>query len=158
MYLTLISNIWFLVSNQCSALLLPTVSSINSNGSSLSNHHEDVLSNSAALRFGEIHCSDQRFGRALDKPSCWNAWDKMPRSSDQHELHPRLPGRHTGVPIRYLSDDGLCAIDVRISVGSEGDTTTDRAIAGAARSVLFECVEGHGWGGQLEVPCKSMIL
>ena len=164
MYPTLIASIWFLVSNRCSALLLPTVISVSNNGSSPGSYLKDVLLNSTTLHSGEIQCNDQRLGRDLNKRSCWNAWDKMPRSSDQHELHPRLPGGRTGVPtlsklpIRYLSDDGLCAIDVSLSVGSKGDTTTDRAIAGAARSVLFECVETHGSGGRLEVPCKSMML
>ncbi|CAF9934758.1 MAG: hypothetical protein HETSPECPRED_009346 [Heterodermia speciosa] len=82
----------------------------------------------------------------------------MPRSPSQHRLYSRLSGRQarapylSKLPLRYLSDDGLCAIDVKLPQGSKGDTTSDRAIAGAARSVLFECVEDHGWGGRLEVP------
>lgn len=165
MYPTWIASIGLLVSHQCSALLLPTAGSISNTGSSPNNYLEEVLLNSTPLlRPGELRCNDQRFGRGLDKRSCWNAWDKMPRSSDQHNLYPRLSGRHTSVPtlsklpIRYLSDDGLCAIDVRLLVGSNGNTTTDRVIAGAARSVLFECLETHGWGGQLENPCKSRTL
>ena len=167
MYPTLMASIsiGFLVSHQCSALLLPTAGSISNTGNSPSNDPEEVLSNSTTLSYpGEIRCNDQRFGRGLDKRSCWNAWDKMPRSSDQHNLYPRLSGRHTSVPvlsklpIRYLSDDGLCAIDVRLIAGSKGDTTTDRVIAAAARSVLFECLETDGWGGQLEIPCKSRTL
>ncbi|KAL8788881.1 MAG: hypothetical protein Q9195_007095 [Heterodermia aff. obscurata] len=122
---------------------------------------EGVLLNSTTLRSGEIQCNDQRLGRGLNKRSCWNAWDKMPRSPSQHEMLPRFVGRHGGfptlskLPIRYLSDDGLCAIDVRLPAGSKGDTTTDRAIAGAARSVLFECVEDHGSGGQLGIPSSK---
>ena len=161
MYPTLIASICFLVSSHCSALLLPIASSLSSNGSSPSSHIDDMLLNSTSLPSEGIRCNHQRLGRGLDKRSCWNAWDKMPRSSHQHELYPRHSGRHTEVPtlsklpIRYLSDDGLCAIDVRLPVGSKGDTTTEREIAGAARSVVFECVEDHGWGGQLEIPCKS---
>ena len=162
MYPTLTASIWFLASNQCSALLLPTASSVGNTGSSPSSSLEDApLNSTTPLRPGEIRCNDQQFGRGLDRRSCWNAWDKMPVSSEQHELYPRHSGRQTGVPsrsklpIRYLSDDGLCAIDVRLPAGSKGDITTDRSIAGAARSVLFECVDSHDRGGQLQIPCKS---
>ena len=164
MYPTLIASIWFLILKQCSALSLPIASSISSNGSSPSIDAEGVLLNSTTLRSGTVHCNVQRFGKELDKRSCWNAWDKMPRSPSQHRLYSRLSGRQarapylSKLPLRYLSDDGLCAIDVRLPQGSKGDTASDRAIAGAARSVLFQCVEDHGWGGRLEVPCKSRAL
>ena len=144
MYPTLIASICFLVSNQSSALLLPIASSLGSNDSYPSSHIDDVLLNSTSLPSEGIRCNDQRLGRGLDKRSCWDAWDKMSRSSHQHELYPRHSGRHTEVPplsklpIRYISDDSLYTIDVRLPVRSKGDTTTDREIAGAARSVVSE--------------------
>ena len=87
----------------------------------------------------------------------------MGRSSDPHGLFPRPSGFFPAiplkwrVPIRYLSDDGLCAIDVELAKRSEGDTTSDGDIVETAEAILHQCVEGHGEGVFAEVPCKSII-
>ena len=87
----------------------------------------------------------------------------MGRSSDPHGLFPRPPGFYPSippkwrVPIRYLSDDGLCAIDVELAKRSKGDTTSDADIVEIAESILHQCVEAHGEGGYAEVPCKPII-
>ena len=87
----------------------------------------------------------------------------MGRSSEQHGLFPRPPGFYPSIPlkwrtpIRYLSDDGLCAIDVELIKSSRGDTTRDSDTAGVAESILHGCVENKGEGGFGEVPCKSTV-
>ena len=105
-----------------------------------------------------IHCDSGRYGRGLSKSSCENAWEKMSRTGNPQELFPRPRGSEPTMPpvwrvlIRYLSDDGLCAIDVELTHYSKGDIT------GMTESIFSKCVEGMGQGGGAIAPCKSIIL
>ena len=57
------------------------------------------------------------------------------------------------LPTRYLSDDGLCAIDVHMSRFTQGDISSDHEIAMAAQSILMKCVLEFGLGGRGMVQC-----
>ncbi|KAL8820921.1 MAG: hypothetical protein Q9191_007417 [Dirinaria sp. TL-2023a] len=57
------------------------------------------------------------------------------------------------LPVRYLSDDGICAIDVTSGPQSgrdvRADITTGVQIAGVARLILDKCVRDTGTGGSV---------
>ena len=49
--------------------------------------------------------------------SCTNAWEKIPQDSETYTYGLRADiaagaNLDVGLPVRYLSDDGLCAIDI----------------------------------------------
>ncbi|KAI4237916.1 MAG: hypothetical protein LQ349_001483 [Xanthoria aureola] len=103
---------------------------------------------------GEPTCSSRMYGGNLKPASCKNAWDKIERSSV-----PRRSGVHSApdrqsfdylLPQRYLSDDGLCAIDVaipqaQIAAGRRWDVATGLQLSNSARAVLESCVtDGRG--------------
>lgn len=52
-----------------------------------------------------LRCS--RAGERVDFSSCDNVWKKIPH---RQMLEMSLMSSHRGLPLRYLSDDGLCAI------------------------------------------------
>lgn len=160
MYIRLISYVnAILILRPSSALLLPPTDPIGSNDNFLNTPIVNTPSNLTTPLSAPITCIE-RLGRDLSKDSCNNALDKMPRSNNPHVLFPR-PRGSSGipmmwrVPIRYLSDDGSCAIDVKLSHSSRGDTIADRDIAGVAENVLSTCVESQGLGGVGRAPCKS---
>ena len=51
-------------------------------------------------------------------------------------------------PIRYLSDDGVCAIDIQLDSGRE-DSSSSFVISWYAKKILDECVTGLGKGGSV---------
>ena len=51
--------------------------------------------------------------------------------------------------MRYLSDDCLCAIDVRNSLRHDGDVTTGLQISAQADRLLEFCVDGKKEGGEI---------
>ncbi|CAO1596820.1 hypothetical protein XANCAGTX0491_000650 [Xanthoria calcicola] len=111
---------------------------------------------------GEPTCSSRMYGGNLKPASCKNAWDKIERSSV-----PRRSGVHSApdrqsfdylLPQRYLSDDGLCAIDVaipqaQIAAGRRWDVATGLQLSNSARAVLESCVT-DGRGGVVGSFCK----
>lgn len=100
----------------------------------------------------KIYCGPLAYGSNLDIESCLQAWEKMPRSSISHTYTPRwhqMPGNIL-LPLRYLSDDGACAIDVDQRTGSfaaEVDVSTDDAIVAHTTELLEKCVRNRGFGG-----------
>ena len=105
-------------------------------------------------------CSGLYFGAGLQSASCFQAWQQMPRSNFVQSYGGRPPRgerqlKDVELPLRYLSDDGLCAIDVnqkRHLVGREGDWTTDAVISDNAKLVLDHCVGqgAQGVGGMIK--------
>lgn len=81
----------------------------------------------------------------------------MPRNSDLHLYGLRTDiaaGAHidVGLPVRYLSGDALCAIDIRALRDSDqrltdGDSATNLEVSEAAKGVLDHCVDLQGKGG-----------
>lgn len=156
MHVFLIAHSLLLVASLSSALLLPPTNFISSNGSSPLGFPTTPRSNSTSPLFNDlIHCNGQLYGSGLNKRSCENAWDKMGRSSTPQQWYPSQMRRTTSLPIRYLSDDGLCAIDVKLAGSSRGDISSELAIAGITESILLQCVEDRSRvGGRGIVPCK----
>ena len=76
----------------------------------------------------------------------------MPRSTVTKVHGPRHQHHlfDVSLPLRYLSDDGLCAIDInhkRDMAGTLGDESSDWTISEKAANVLDECVENKETGG-----------
>lgn len=159
MHIRLISCVLFLVLRRAFTLSLPPTDPIDSNNTFRNGPTVETTLNLTASRLAIVNCNGQGFGRDLSKDSCKNAWDKMPRSNNPHGLFPRPRSSNIPTmwrtPIHYLSDDGLCAIDVKLVTGSQRDTVTDRNIAGIAETILSTCVESQGLGRGSTAPCKS---
>lgn len=56
------------------------------------------------------------------------------------------------VPLGYLRDDGVCAIDVRLQGGLRENTSANSA---PADSLLRRCVNASGSSGRSLIACKS---
>lgn len=158
-----ILSTFFLILEVSFSLLLP-ISGLNDSKTGL---QDDTVSHARPgndTLLSSVRCAGSAAGFDLSMNSCVNAWRKMGRSSDQHRLFPRPVGFFPSIPlkwripIRYLSDDGLCAIDVDLAKNSKGDTTSDGDIARIAEAILYQCVETLGESGSSEVPCKSDFL
>ena len=92
--------------------LLPSLSSISSNSTGISKYNNQTLPILASDP--RITC-DKRYGEDIRVASCRNALQKIPRSSEFHRFtrgrkKPQAPSDQIITPIRYLSDDGFCAI------------------------------------------------
>ena len=146
-----------------STLFFPPFNSINSfsgNPANHTNYDVDPILNDT------FNCIPRAYGRDLNRDSCRHAWDKIEQTDTPRTFNSRPSGRgqypqipiKSRLPIRYLSDDGLCAIDLRMHSSSKRDTSTTRAIAAAADLVLRNCVERVGWGGNSMVACESRNL
>lgn len=90
---------------------------------------------------GEVNCVGQRYGYNLNKTSCDEVWKRIPTDSRILSFGARTVGTfERPLPYRYLSDDGLCAIDVDIMNSFGSDTATNHDISTAAKSILDKCV------------------
>ncbi|KAL8852668.1 MAG: hypothetical protein Q9221_002428 [Calogaya cf. arnoldii] len=107
------------------------------------------------LTAGGATCSRVKYGNNLQPVSCRNAWDKIERSSVRKRYGARSILERDSfdylVPERYLSDDGLCAIDVSIpqnmiAQGRRWDVATGLQISDTARKILEQCVRYHEGG------------
>lgn len=112
-----------------------------------------------------LACRRNPDGIKLGK-SCVNAWAKIPRTTLENVYVTRrgnLPAASDiVVPIRYLSDDGLCAIDVRArerdTVPDPGDIARSIDISDAADAIIKACVERSGRGGYSSGFSKRLLL
>ena len=69
----------------------------------------DVTSKSEAM------CNNV-FGSSMENNSCRNAWEKIERTTEARVYRSRdeAQARDISLPVRLLSDDGKCAIDIDI--------------------------------------------
>lgn len=91
-------------------------------------------------------------GENLKTDSCRNAWQKIPRTPNTQRFIPRKRSGEASsadvvLPIRYLSDDGICAIDLTLSKNSDSDMVTEDLISQKADAVLKQCVVRQRTGG-----------
>ncbi|KAI4266618.1 MAG: hypothetical protein L6R38_008646 [Xanthoria sp. 2 TBL-2021] len=126
--------------------------------------YEDLRALNLTARPGEMTCSRLMYGRNLKPASCKNAWDKIERSSLRKLYGLRkAPDKASFdylLPERYLSDDGLCAIDIsipqaQIAAGRKWDVTTGLQISNSASAILQQCVV-NGEGGTVGRFCKLL--
>ena len=99
------------------------------------------------------------YGTGLNLDSCKNAWEKIPLDSEPYIYGVRpdiAAGAHfdVGLPLRFLSEDGLCAIDIRATREAEpqlalGDSAKNIEVSEAAKVVLDQCVSIRHQGGSI---------
>ena len=92
--------------------LPPPLSLINPDLSSSSNHLNQTFPGLSSV--SGTTCT-RAHGEEMNVASCNNAWQKIHRSSHSHRFISRRDAHNASpndmvVPIRYLSDDGNCAI------------------------------------------------
>ena len=133
------------------ALSLPPSISISQNRTTLDNAPSANLT-----ARGKPYCSSVHYGRDLSRESCENAWVKIGQSATRRTylIRPRSTGEHVvppdiALPVRYLSDDGNCAIDVKIKSGSTEDSASGLQIAEQAGEVLDTCLHRADIGGSI---------
>lgn len=104
------------------------------------------------------------FGRDLSIESCLNAWGKIDRLAPPQAYGPRpgFPSRPTpgvlALPVRYLSDDGLCSIDLQKDTRKMGDVVSSLLISQEARSIIDECVQYSKRGGTIHGLGNPLLL
>lgn len=117
----------------------------------------DLPTLNLTIRPGEPICLPGRYGNDLKPVSCKNAWDKIDRSSFLKRFatrrRPEGQAFDSLTPLRYLSDDGVCAIDVIISPDHRGDVrgwdvTSGLTLSDKAWELLRQCVT-YGQGGSV---------
>ena len=148
LYISLLITV-FLYTKSNALLLSPPLSLIT------------TLNASSAVSEASLSATDQpeicskSFGFNFQKDSCQKAWQKIERSSQPQVLRRREGAltNDTPVPIRYLSDDGTCAVDVDIFPPGIAETTSDGlTISNLAGGILVKCVYQLGEGGTVYLP------
>ena len=91
----------------------PSLSLINPNATDISNYNNQTFPSLPSP--SGITCT-KVYGQNLDFASCRNALEKIHRSSQSHRFTQRLKlgekptANQIETPIRYLSDNGICAV------------------------------------------------
>ncbi|KAL8820068.1 MAG: hypothetical protein Q9191_007594 [Dirinaria sp. TL-2023a] len=109
------------------------------------------------LKPGIAICSSIVYGHDVNFHSCRNAWTKIPRTTDRikYGAHNYRGPKDFIAPIRYLSDDGFCAIDITLSMKRDRtslgwDVTTGLGLSERADELIDDCVKFLGQGGAMK--------
>lgn len=131
------------------SFLLPPPSLLSTNLTVASN--ASVYSAANVLTYKGTKCLPQIYGFSPNLQSCLNALGKMPRTTSANEYGTRSMhrGQHDSkipVPIRYQSDDGLCAIDLRPKIRDRtiSDVARSIDIVEAAEEIIGRCLKRQG--------------
>ena len=153
---------------RCSAFLLPPSLSLTTHPIPLTNSSSEISSTNGSifsLNETRLKCHPSYYGRDLDMKSCESALDKMPRSRAAMTYVSRTYTTPIAgairLPLRYLSDDGACAIDVdqkRRTFGAISDFTTPNTLADRAADILKDCVHSKQWGGNVSGFCMCKFF
>lgn len=140
----LVEAVFFFLLTSTFALSLPPPISIPPNAINILRPLNTAFRN---LTAGRTICGS-RYGTGLSEYSCRNAWLKIDRYSVIPEsFRPRPTSSEIPLPIRILSDDGTCAIDIVNTEGISGDISTGMEIAQEAKLIIDVCVRGENKGG-----------
>ena len=79
----------------------------------------------------------------MDRMNCVTALSKINLFAEPVIFRLRPPGRFNAIflPLRYLSDDGHCAIDVSLKDGHYSDVGNGIGIYHAAQRVIQQCLK-----------------
>lgn len=99
----------------------------------------------SVLTAGQISCNGQQYGRNLNLKSCQQVYHAMSALPKPKTFGQRGTGftYDAPLPFRYLSHDGLCAVDVSHVAGMDFDTIAPNDLKEAARSLVAICVSGQ---------------
>lgn len=106
---------------------------------------EGTTSNQSTLTVGQISCNGQHYGRNLNLQSCLQVYNVMSALPKPKTFGQRGTGStyDAPLPFRYLSHDGLCAIDISHVAGVDFDTVAPIDLKQAAESLIAICVSGQ---------------
>ena len=98
---------------------------------------------SSPLAAPQLYCNGRSYGRNLNRASCIQINNVM----SSYELPRTFGERGTGyyeanLPFRYLSRDGLCAVDISHTQGVDSDEIAPADLKRAARYIIDVCVTG----------------
>ncbi|CAF9934193.1 hypothetical protein IMSHALPRED_009622 [Imshaugia aleurites] len=110
----------------------------------------DTLPSNASAPTPKIGCSAERYGRNLRYASCLDAYNRMDDTDEPKTYGERDPEESgmvaatwdANLPLRVLSRDALCAIDISHSPSFPFDTIAPSLLKSYARSLLAVCVSG----------------
>ena len=161
-------QIFFCLTLGLSASLPPSLSLLRPSITALSNSTDPAVSLNGTvvtLPYIQPFCSMSRaHGFDMSEASCRNAWQKIDRSTNTQFFRPRRHNAGLVTPIRFLSDDGICAIDVELKPSAIGDTSTWFIISSYAEVILDECVARekggaiHDFSKSVSAKCKTPNL
>ena len=153
---------WLQVLDLVTTLTIPDSLSLSPNITALGSDFDGTtLNQSASLFVGFLPVCDGNFGTKLKQTSCINAWQKIPRNKTEVTFRTRqgVLTEDTPLPVRYLSDDGLCAIDLfdvlELSQGNLEDKTDSFTISEMAGVILTKCAIQQGIGGRIRIQSRS---
>ena len=148
----------------CSALILPQLPSTLPLLNDTSNLTIPLTQNGSNYQLGVIRyqCQAARFGSNLNTESCWEAFGKMPAGPSMEDMHTYAPRdsqlrSDVKLPLRYLSDDGECAIDIGYNGPNQApsvDETSDAVLEYNVGRLMTECVK-NGVGASVSQFGKS---
>ena len=96
-------------------------------------------------------CRPNFYGVNVPVSSCLNAWAKIPRTGAEIVFGSRgQRGIDVSIPLRYQSDDGGCAVELRARVRGtavRADVATAVEVSDAVERVIEECVVRASTGG-----------
>ena len=115
-------------------------SSISPNVSSPS---QSTSPSNTSLGAPNISCNGKAYGKNLNIRSCLEALSKMPTGSRPLTFGQRGHGDWEGnLPLRVLSTNGICALEVSHKVGAESDDISPTELKENARVLIDVCVKG----------------
>lgn len=143
-----------LLSCTCTALFVPSplILAQQLHNTSAVLHHDGTNAAKLAVRAPTLRCQPIHYGTNVVHDSCEQALSKMPRSPGTKIYAGRQMNTGVRLPLRYLSDDGACAIDVdqkRKIDAATVDFSSDQSIAAQAGILVDTCVLGRGYGGYI---------
>ncbi|KAI4097968.1 MAG: hypothetical protein LQ339_006629 [Xanthoria mediterranea] len=112
-------------------------------------HSLSLTSNDKTSLRSQLRCDSRSgiFTRQIAHNSCADALRKIGRRADSVVFGTAsLAHKDVTLPLRYLSDDGLCAFDVEMKPGANRDISSGVAVSHAAMRVWKECPLGKGYG------------
>ncbi|KAL8650496.1 MAG: hypothetical protein Q9210_003790 [Variospora velana] len=114
---------------------------LNSSSPKLDPSSEANPLNASALSKPLLSCSGAKFGRNLRLASCVQVYMAMSSYTVPRTFGERFTGEWDApLPFRYLSHDGLCAIDLSHAAGVDGDTVAPVDLKEAARLIIQVCI------------------
>lgn len=148
-------HVVFLLLSPAHAVSIPSTLSLFPSTANGTNGLQGTFSSTG--KYSE-HC-DAHYGSDLNPSSCGIAWRKIIRSKDKITFRSRrgIQTEDTPVPFRYLSNDGLCAIDINLVPGVEEDTSDGEEISEQAGALLVGCAYKHKTGGAIQITSKHHI-
>lgn len=99
--------------------------------------------NTSALTAGQLSCG-QQYGRNLNVRSCIQVYHAMTEEPRPRTFGKRGTGEYDApLPFRYLSHDGLCAVDISHARGVTFDTIAPVELKEAVAVLIQICVNVH---------------